>query len=326
MTVTLFALGGTISMAGRNGGVVTRLSGADLIAGVPGLADLGVPLDVRDVQAVPSANLTFTQVLDLVDVAASAVAQGARGVVVTQGTDTLEETAFLADLVWPHPQPLVFTGAMRNPTLAGADGPANVLAAIRVAASDAARDLGTLVVASDEIHAARWVRKTHSTSTATFASPNIGPVGHLVEERVRLLVSPPRRPPLARPDPAGLAATPVALYTVTFDDDGALLRGLADTHRGLVVAAYGVGHVPSTLAPVLGTLAERLPVVLTSRTGAGSVLSHTYGAVGSETDLLRRGLINGGLLHPYQARVLLRTLLAAGAVRDRIEQVFAERA
>jgi L-asparaginase len=212
------------------------------------------------------------------------------------------------------------------PTLAGADGPANVLAAVGVAASDAARDLGTLVVFGDEIHAARWANKTHSTSTATFASPNIGPIGHVIEGRVRLLATLPRRAPLARPDSTGLAATRVALCTVTLDDDAALLHGLADTHHGLVIAGYGVGHVPSTLAPVLGALAERMPVVLTSRAGAGSVLSHTYGAIGSETDLLQRGLINGGLLHPYQARVLLRTLLAAGADRDRVERVFAERA
>ncbi|GAA5179468.1 asparaginase [Rugosimonospora acidiphila] len=326
MSVALFALGGTIAMSGHQGGVVARLTAADLTAGVPGLAELGVPVHVHDVDAVPSADLTFARILDVVDRAAAAVRGGASGVVVTQGTDTLEETAFLADLVWPHAQPLVFTGAMRNPTLAGADGPANVLAAVEVAASPAARGLGVLVAFDDDIHAARWVRKTHSTSTATFASPNAGPIGHVVEGRVRVLAAPPPRTPLDRPDPERLATTRVALHTMTLDDDGAALDGLADTHQGLVVAAYGVGHVPSALAAPLGTLAGRIPVVLTSRTGAGPVLSHTYGAVGSETDLLRRGLLNGGLLHPYQARVLLRTLLAADADRDRIARVFAERA
>ena len=95
------------------------------------VARLGLPLDVRDTHAVPSAHLTYRQLLDVVDAASRAVTDGATGVVVTQGTDTLEETAFLADLVWPHAAPLVFTGAMRNPTLAGPDGPANLLAAAR---------------------------------------------------------------------------------------------------------------------------------------------------------------------------------------------------
>ncbi|MGB2572067.1 asparaginase [Micromonospora citrea] len=326
MSVALFTLGGTIAMAGIGPGerpVVTRLTGADLLAAVPGLDTAGEELDVRDALAVPSADLTYRRLLDVVDAASRAVAGGATGVVVTQGTDTLEETAYLADLVWPNAAPLVVTGAMRNPTLAGADGPANLLAAVRVAASAEARDLGVLVVADDEIHAARWVRKTHSTSTATFASPNAGPLGHVAEGRVRLLTRPPRHAPLPSVDPERLDATRVALHTVTLDDDGWLLDGLADRRHGLVVAGYGVGHVPSALAPVLGALTDRMPVVLTSRTGAGPVLRHTYGAVGSETDLQRRGLVNGGLLDPYKAVVLLRTLLAAGAGRDEVADAFA---
>jgi L-asparaginase len=324
MSVVMFTLGGTIAMhtaaaaagvgaakPGEPGGpVVTRLGGAELIAAVPGLADLGTALDVRDVCAVPSADLTYGDTLDVVEAASQAVAQGAEGIVVTQGTDTLEETAYLVDLLWPHEQPFVLTGAMRNPTLAGPDGPANVLAAARVAASPEARGLGALVAFNEEIHAPRWVRKTHSTSTATFASPNAGPIGHVIEGRVRVLIRPHRHATLGPPAPQRLAATRVALYTVTLDDDGALLEGVERSHQGLVVAAFGVGHVPGALAPVLGELAARLPVVLTSRTGSGSVLRNTYGAIGSESDLRRRGLISGGLLDPYKAKVLLRVLLA----------------
>ncbi|WP_406036715.1 asparaginase [Micromonospora sp. NBC_00898] len=322
MTICILTLGGTIAMAGAGpGGVVTRLTGAELAAAVPGLADF--PLEMRDVEAVPSADLTYRRILDLVAVAGAAVTDGATGVVVTQGTDTLEETAFLADLVWPRPAPLVFTGAMRNPTLAGPDGPANLLAAVRVAAAPAARDLGVLVAFNDEIHAARYVRKTHSTSTATFASPNAGPLGHVIEGEVRLLTRPARHAPLPAADPDRLAATRVAVHTVTLDDDVTLLDALTDGRQGLVVAGFGVGHVPPAFAPVLGVLADRMPVVLTSRTGAGSVLRHTYGAVGSETDLRRRGLVNGGLLDPYKAKVLLRLLLAGGADRAEITAAFA---
>jgi L-asparaginase len=278
---------------------------------MPGLPDLGHQVEIQDIEKVPSANLTAAKMLEVVDAASKAVAAGAVGVVVTQGTDTLEESAFLADLVWPHPQPLVFTGAMRNPTLAGPDGPANLLAALRVACSPAARDLGALVVFKEEIHAARWVRKTHSTSTSTFVSPNAGPIGHVVEDRVRILTRPLRLDGVqGSAEPAELDNIRVALYTVTLDDDGVLLQGLADTHQGLVVAGYGVGHVPAKLAPVLGELAARIPVVLTSRTGAGSIVRNTYDSPGSEIDLLQRGLIDGGFLDPYKARILLRLLLA----------------
>jgi L-asparaginase len=288
-----------------------RLTGDDLTAAMPGLSDLGHPVDIQDFDKIPSANLTAGKLLEVVDAASKAVTAGAAGVVITQGTDTMEESAFLADLVWPHPQPLVFTGAMRNPTLAGPDGPANLLAALRVACSPVARDLGALVVFKEEIHAARFVRKTHSTSTATFKSPNTGPIGHVVEDRVRILTRPQRLDGVqGSVEPAELDNIRVALYTVTLDDDGLLLQGLAESHQGLVVAAYGVGHVPAALAPVLGELASRIPVVLTSRTGSGSVVRNTYDSPGSETDLLQRGLIDGGFLDPYKARILLRLLLA----------------
>jgi L-asparaginase len=313
----LFTLGGTISVTGGQ-----RLTGADLAAAVPGLPELGEPVEIQDIEAVPSANLTAAKMLEVVDAASKAVAGGATGVVVTQGSDTLEETAFLVDQVWPHPQPFVFTGAMRNASLAGPDGPANLLAALRVAGSPAARDLGALVVFKEEIHAARWVRKTHSTSTATFVSPNTGPIGHVVEDRVRVLTRPLRLDGVqGSVEPAQLDAIRVALYTVTMDDDGLLLRGLADTHQGLVVAGFGVGHVPSALADVLGELATKIPVVLTSRTGAGSIVRNTYRSVGSESDLLGRGLIDGGFLDPLKARVLLRLLLATD---DELEAAFGQ--
>lgn len=326
--VAMFTLGGTIAMAGSRGDgaggpVVARLSGADLTAAVPALGELGVPLEVHDIEAVGSANLTFARIGALVESASQAVAAGACGVVVTQGTDTLEETAFLVDLLWAHAEPFVLTGAMRNPTLAGPDGPANLLAAVRTAASPAARGLGALAVVNDEIHAARWVRKTHSTSTATFASPNAGPIGYVIEGRVRVLTTPVRHRPL----PLGKVTVEqirVALHTVTLDDDADGLAAQVETAQGLVVAGFGVGHVPAALADLLGSLAARMPVVLASRTGSGSVLRHTYGSIGSETDLLRRGLISAGLLDPYKARVLLRVLLARGADREAVAAAFEE--
>lgn len=317
-SVTAFFLGGTIGMAGHEGGVVTRLSAEQLVDSVPGLSEVDVALDVRSFRSLPSASLTLPDVVELIEEAGTCDGDG---VVVVQGTDTLEETAYLIDLLWPHDVPIVVTGAMRNPSMAGADGPANLLAAVRLAASRDFRGLGALVVFNDEVHAARLVRKTHSTSTATFASPNAGPIGLLVQGRPVRVVSVDRRPVhrLSRPP-----AARVALHVVTLGDDGESLAGLGERHDGLVVAGLGVGHVPERLAEPLVALARTIPVVLASRTGAGPVLTATYGFVGSETYLLERGLIGAGLLDPYKARILLTVAIDCGYQDDRIRKAFAD--
>jgi L-asparaginase len=319
--IELFALGGTISMSGtEGGGVVARLTGADLVAAV---GELPVEVRISDPLAVPSASLTFADILAVVATASRAVQDGAVGVVLAQGTDTLEETAFLIDSVWEHDAPFVVTGAMRNPTLPGADGPANLLAALQVAASPAAHGRGALVVFLDQIHAARHVRKAHSSSPATFASSDVGPLGHVVEGSPRFLAELPRRTPITGWTVDRINATRIALYTTTLDDDGLLLAGPEHSHDGLVIAGFGVGHVPAALLPSLDEILAVMPVVLTSRTGAGAVHADTYGASGSERDLLARGVINGGFVHPYKARVLLRLLVAADASRAGIADAFA---
>jgi L-asparaginase len=318
--IAVFGLGGTIAMtAGAEGGVVPALSAGQLVAAVPGLDAENVAIEVVDFRQVPGASLTFGDVLALAGEIRTCCAGGIDGVVVTQGTDTIEETSYLLDLVHAAPQPLVVTGAMRNPTLAGADGPANVLAAIQTAASPSARNQGCLVVLADEIHAARRVRKTHSTSGFTFQSANGGPLGYVVEGAPRLVNRLEHRFTL----PLTATGHPrVGLITVTFGDDGILLDGLEDRLDGLVVAAFGVGHVPSDLVPRLAELAARMPVVLASRTGGGSVLASTYAFAGSERDLSANGLVSAGFLDPLKARILLHALLATGADQAAIAGAF----
>jgi L-asparaginase len=314
--VSVFFLGGTISMAGHSGGVVSRLGAAELIGAVPELADPDLQLEARDFRRMPSASLSFDDILELVTEAETSAADG---IVVVQGTDTIEETAYLIDLVWSGPRPVVVTGAMRNPTLPSPDGSANLLAAVRVAASGRFDDQGALVVLDDQVHAARWVRKTHSTRTSTFASPNAGPLGLLVEGRAVPVASVARRPTHS-PRPPVTAQVPILVMGL--DESAAVLDAISASCDGLVVAGFGVGHVPEALAAPLGELAARVPVVLTSRTGSGPVLSHTYGFAGSETDLLARGLIDGGLLDPHKARVLLRVALTCGYDRSAIGATF----
>ncbi|HEY9370712.1 asparaginase [Streptomyces sp.] len=297
--VTVFTLGGTIS---ARGGDASRMSGAEVVG--------GADVDLRDFRRLPSSSLSLADLHALAEEVRATVAAGS-GVVVVQGTDTLEETAFLLDLLCETKEPIAVTGAMRRPDLPGADGPANLAAAIAVAGDPRCRGLGVVVVLADEIHAARHVRKTHTTSVATFASPGAGPLGHVVEGVPRILLR-----PAATTTTHPLSLDPdvrVALLTLSLGDRGELLDAVDDRFDGLVVAAFGAGHVPTWLVEPLEALAARIPVVLASRTGAGATLSHTYRGPGSEYDVLHRGLVPAGPLDPVKARLLLTALLSSGA-------------
>jgi L-asparaginase len=317
VTVRVLALGGTISSTSGGAGVAPTLTASDLLAAVPGLAALDVALETVDVRRVAGSAVGWDDVLAVAGLA------GGDGVVVTQGTDTIEETAYALDLLVGGEAPVVVTGAMRNPTLAGADGPANLLAAVAVAAAPDARGRGCLVTFGDEIHAAARVRKTHTTSPATFVSADGGPVGYLVEGVPRFVSGPVRR--FTVPVPGSAAGLPrVAVLPAVLDDDGATAAAVVSTVDGLVVAGFGVGHVPPPWVPVLADAARRIPVVLASRTGSGAVLSATYDFPGSEYDLqARAGLLPAGFLDPYKARVLLTLALAAGADRPAVVAAFA---
>jgi L-asparaginase len=177
------------------------------------------------------------------------------------------------------------------------------------------------VVFNDEIHPARFVSKTHTSSPATFRSPPAGPLGWVIEGRVRLAARPAAYPRL--PVPEGAAAPPVALVKLTLGDNPRVLANLSEAgYAGLVVEAYGGGHVPGRFAGPLGDLAARMPVVLASRTGSGEMLRQTYGFAGGEMDLLSRGLVSAGALDGLKARVLLTMLLTSHADRGRIGEAF----
>jgi L-asparaginase len=307
--------------AGDGPGVKPRLSGADLVAAVPELAEVAT-VDADSFRQLPGAHLTFDDIAALAGRIADECSRGVTGVVVTQGTDTLEETAFLLDLLLEVDQPVVMTGAMRNPTLPGADGPANLLAAVQVATAPNARGLGVLVVLNDQIHAARFVSKRHSTLPSAFDS-GVGPLGWVSEGVPRIPLSLPRWVTLP-PQPGTTAR--VGLVTACFDDDGrSVTAAAADGADGLVIEALGGGHVPATLIEPLADAAARMPVVMSSRTGQGDTLRDTYGFPGSETDLIGRGVIPGGWLDGPKARVLLIALLRAGrdaqAIRDTFQNM-----
>ncbi len=176
--VTVFALGGTIASADDSrGAAIIGLTGGELLNSVPGVTAVA-DVEVFTLAMVPSGDLRLHHLYELRDRVSRAILSGAQGAVVTQGTDTLEETSYAFDLLTSFDEPVVFTAAMRSSDALGADGPANLIAAVRVAACGDARGSGVLVVLNDEIHRATDVRKMHTSSTAAFASPLLGPVGY----------------------------------------------------------------------------------------------------------------------------------------------------
>ncbi|QUD89432.1 asparaginase [Phenylobacterium montanum] len=317
--IALLTTGGTIAMTAQGGrGGQLALDGAALSASVPGIETLA-EIEVRPVLAKPSASFTLSD-LGRIAAAAQEAAEMFDGVVITHGTDTLEETAFALALLTRAEAPIVMTSAMRRPDQLGADGPANLAAAIRVAASAKARGLGLLVVSDDEIHVGALVRKTHSFRPHAFSSAPFGPIGWVAEGRVRIALKPAfDLPHLAYP--GGEPVVPIVEAGPGLEPK--VVEALAPACDGLVVALPGAGHVAAAAVAPLAALAAERPVVFASRTGAGETLQNSYGFGGGEIELLAKGLIGAGPLDARKARVLLQLLLAEGAGVERVRAAFA---
>ena len=307
-----------LSLGGANGAEITpTLGAAELVERVPALADVA-EIEARAPCRLPGPSLLPANLVEIARLIEAGFASGCDGAVVDQGSDTIEESAFILDLLVHGDNPVVVTCALRGAHTRGANGPANLLAAARVAASPDARGLGTLVVMNHEIHAARFVQQSHTARSPAFSSPLVGPIGIVAERRPRFYARPPRTPrlPASAEPPA-----PVALLKWGIGDDGRLLSALrALGYAGLVVEGMGAGRVPAEVAPLLGDLAETIPVVLATRCMTGPVLTCTDGYPGSETDLMARNLVSAGFLSGLKARLLLglglRSASGAATVRD----------
>jgi L-asparaginase len=317
LSLRLLAAGGTIAMAAgdRSAGAVPELDAAALAAVVPDVEWAGVEQVVNK----PGPQMTVADALRVARAAADAAARG-DGVVVTHGTDTLEEVAFLCDLLYGGEAPIVFTGAIRPATSYGADGPANLAAAAHVASAPAAAGLGVLVCFAGEVHAARAVRKDDSTSPRSFHSPHGGPIGHVGERGVRVAARPERRAPLAVKALDARVETAVAALGSDGTAIEALLAAGAD---GLVAVVLGAGHSPPGFLAALRAAAERVPVVACVRPSRGEILHGTYGFEGSERDLRASGAICAAALSPAAARIKLMACLGAALDREAIAVAFA---
>jgi L-asparaginase len=296
---------------------VPVLSADELVANVPALA--AVPaLAVETVLSLPSAYLTLSDALGLAH-RAVATAAGGEGVVITTGTDTLEEVAALCAMLHGSEAPIVITGANRPATGPGADGAANLIDSIAVAGSGVAAELGAVVVFGGEIHAAMTVQKVDSTGPSAFGSPVAGPLGRIVEGRVWLHARPLRPSALA----VGRLEQRVEIVAPGLGDSGALLRHAAQDADGIVLVALGAGHLSPALLAELRNAANRIPVVITCRPARSSMLFETYGFEGSESDLRASGAHCAPFLSAPAARIVLLCCLGAALDERQTAAAFA---
>ncbi len=305
--ITILTTGGTIAMTHTDAahGAVPLLTGADLTQALP--RDLA-EMRVEEFSNLPSAHFTIDHLWNLSRRVAALVARDdVDGVVITHGTDTLDESAYLCDITINTRKPIVFTGAMRAASEPGYEGIANLIAALQTAASDDARDCGVLVVFNDEIHAARDVTKTHTTALETFLSPEFGAIGRVYSDRIVIARKPTRREfiPTTRLEPN------VTLLKLAVGMSDGLLEYLVDVvgARGVVLETLGGGRVPPWWVPTIERAVKAgVAIVITSRVGAGRTLDR-YGYAGAHRDLIQAGCWFADGLNGQKARIKLMAAL-----------------
>ncbi len=307
-TVVVVSTGGTIAMRPdpETGKLVPAVSGEELVEMLAWPE--APPLELDDFGSVPSFDVHGELALSLARrVIEHADRRDLAGVVVTHGTDTMEETVFLIDRLLGSDLPVVLTGAQRGADETDSDGPRNLRDAIRAASSPEARGRGALISFAGELHAAREVRKVHTSALRAFAAPGYGPIGAVDGKRVVFQRRPERRPAL--PIPTELA--PVDLIRLYAGSDARFVHAAVETGaRAIVLEGTGRGNAnDQVVAGVRDAVAHGVPVAVCSRCASGRV-EPVYGRGGGR-DLADAGALFAGDLAGPKARVLLQIALGA---------------
>ena len=319
--VAVFFTGGTIAMspAPGSGGVVPGVRSTTLVERLQVLLP-GVEISPVDWSDLPSPHMGPEDMFRLAkEVEAALRDPELSGAVVVHGTDVLEETGFMMDLIVDSPKPVVLTGAMRYHDEPGYDGVRNLLYAIRACLTKEARGMGVMVLMADRLFAAAEVTKVNSINVDSFDAPGHGPVGLVEGDELHFIRRPERQAHL----PAREIEPDVDLILMSPGVDGRLVRcSLESGAAGIVVAAFGAGNVPPKVVPDLEEAVRRgLPVVVTSRCAKGGAWP-IYGYPGGGRDLARKGMILGGRLSGEKARIKLIVGLGLTREMDRIRELF----
>lgn len=313
--------GGTIAMAEdhETGGV--SIDGSNPLLDLSILENENYELIVEDIFNLPSPHITPTEMLLLKERIQLGMATGIDGVVITHGTDTLEETAYFLDLTIGHQLPIVLTGAMRSSNEIGTDGLYNFLTAIRVACEEDSKGKGTLVVMNDEVHPARYVTKTHTTNVATFQTPTFGPIGLVTKQKVNFYQQ------LLRSHTLDIDSVNGRIPIVkAYAGMGVSLLDLLAPEQidGLVIEALGAGNLSPTTVPAIERLiAGGVPVVLVSRCFNG-IAEEVYSYDGGGIQLAKKGVLFCNGINSQKARIKLLIALNAGLSQRELTEFMTE--
>ncbi len=324
--VIVIATGGTIACQAdrKEGGFKPALTGEDLLKTVPQIGDIA-DFEILNYSQVPGPDFSFSMLLALAkEINAMLNHSHVDGVVVTQGTDSLEEVAYFLDLVIDSNKPIVVTGSMRTPAMPGFDGSANLYDSLILAGSSNAGGMGTMVVMNGKIHSARFVTKANTTHPDAFHSQNGGILGQVVENKITFYVktSKVKTIPLLEKNINSIKVN-VPILKTALDPGMGFWDCLISSVDGIVLEAMGGGHVPSCLIdPIHEASSNDIPVVITSRCGSGPLLRETYSFKGGEKSLIKAGAIFSNL-PGLKARIKLVSLLSAGSGYDTLTDHFA---
>ncbi len=314
----LIHTGGTIAMLQSGTGHVEPSDVNPIDATLPKATDIA-HITTKHFSNIPSPHMTPEKMLELAQFIQHELTQDTYdGVVITHGTDTLEETAYFLQITLGSPVPIVLTGAMRSSNEVGSDGEFNLITALRVAKSEAARGKGVLVVFNGEIHSAFNVTKTHTSSVDTFKSVHFGNVGMVTKDHVLIYSQPATRQPKMIPS----ISKRVAVLKVVAGMEPDLLESVITLgYDGLVLEVLGQGNVPPSLLSALEHLVKEIPVVIVSRCFNG-IVQDVYGYDGGGKQLKEMGVIFSNGLNSQKARLRLLVELESGSSQSVLEHSF----
>lgn len=314
----LIHTGGTIAMSQSGTGHVEPSDINPIDATLPKATDIA-HITTKHFSNIPSPHMTPEKMLELAQFIQHELTQDTYdGVVITHGTDTLEETAYFLQITLGAPVPIVLTGAMRSSNEVGSDGEFNLITALRVAKSEAARGKGVLVVFNGEIHSAFNVTKTHTSSVDTFKSVHFGNVGMVTKDHVLIYSQPATRQPKMIPS----ISKRVAVLKVVAGMEPDLLESVITLgYDGLVLEVLGQGNVPPSLLSALEHLVKEIPVVIVSRCFNG-IVQDVYGYDGGGKQLKEMGVIFSNGLNSQKARLRLLVELESGSSQSVLEHSF----